>query len=107
MIEVWEATYALGYLKYPISQIIEFEKDDDYGITGDGKKILLSKGIKLIFLTKLNKRFCIYFDGNRRQENCIVINDNKYTYFEMKPDVSKFRLFLERELIRDAIEALP
>ena len=56
MIEVWEATYALGYLKYPISQIIEFEKDDDYGITGDGKKILLSKGIKLIFLTKLNKR---------------------------------------------------
>lgn len=106
MLEVWQATYNFGYLKFPLAKLIDLEPDDDYGITDTGK-CLLRHRFRIRFYDNLDNRHTIHFDGVRQQENVIVNGKKKYDYFSIKKDPDKFTLFLEQEITRSAIEALP
>lgn len=106
MIEVWEASHNVGYLKYPLAKLIDLDPDDDYGISDTGKCLLMRR-FRIRFYDDLNKKHVVHFDGVRRQENVIVVGRKKYDYFSIKKDPDKFTLFLEQEITRAAIEALP
>ena len=55
MIEVWEASHNVGYLKYPLAKLIDLDPDDDYGITDTGKCLLMRR-FRIRFYDNLDKK---------------------------------------------------
>ena len=96
------ASYNFGFIDHTISEIVKFE---EYTEQYEGQ--ITGKYISLWFFDKEGRRHTIRFDSNRKLENYIVIGKKSYNYHEMIGNLPKFRMRLEKEILKDAIEALP
>lgn len=96
------ASYNFGYIYHTISEIIKFE---EYTEHYEGQ--ITGKYISLWFFDKDHNSHTIRFDSNRKLENSIVIGKKSYDYHKMIGNLPKFRMRLEKEILKDAIEALP
>lgn len=102
MLTVCVASYNFGYIYHTISKIITFKEYTEYY---EGQ--IIGKYISLFFLDKDGNSHTIRFDNNRKLENSIVIGKKSYDYHKMIGNLPKFRMRLEKEILKDAIEALP
>lgn len=102
MLMVRIASFDFGFIDHTISEIVKFE---EYTEQYEGQ--ITGKYISLWFFDKDGNRHTVRFDGNRKLENYIVIGKKSYNYHEMIGNLPKFRMRLEKEFLKDAIEALP
>ncbi len=96
------ASYNFGFIDHTISEIVKFKE-----CTEQYEGQITGKYISLFFLDKDGNLHNVRFDSNRKLENYIVIGKKSYNYHEMIGNLPKFRMRLEKEILKDAIEALP